>query len=104
MGKTDFVVEKTIDTGIVDKKGRSIIKNERSRFEDLREAVRCYNNAVSVGVFGDRIRLLRSSDSRSFEVLAIGDKDSPFVPMLDYETLSASLSGGKTSQCTLEVF
>jgi hypothetical protein len=104
MPKSDFVVEKVVDTGMYDQKGRFIIKNERSHFKDLREAVNCYNRAVSVGVFGDRIRLLRSSGSQSFEVLAIGEKDSPVIPMLDFETLSASFSGGKTSQCTLEVF
>ena len=104
MAKSDFVVEKVIVTDRYDDRGRCIIKSERSRFKDLRDAVNCYNRAVSVGVFGDRIRLLMSSGSQSFEVLAIGEKDSPVIPMLDFETLSASVFGGKTSQCTLEVF
>lgn len=104
MSESDFVVERIIDTGRIDARGSFILRTERSHFSDLRSAVTCYNNTVFLRSFGSRVRLLRSRSDKSFDVLAIADSDSPVIPTLDFDIISASLTVGRTSQSTLEVF
>ena len=104
MARYGFAVERVIDTGRTDKRGNFIIDKKYSHFEDLRSAIECYNRSVSMGGFGSRIYLLKSNSNRTFDVLAIADSDSSVIKMLDFETVSASLRRGLTSQSTLEVF
>lgn len=99
-----FVVETSHDTGRWSDDGKPIVKKIRSHFDDLSSAVNSYNSSVNLGCFV-RIRLLKfNPHSNRYDTLAVGDSQGSSLSVLDYETVSAALTGRNTSQITLEVF